>query len=83
MSIPARAPLYRAHKIVICKDQKDITTRDLLECYIAIQISSESFRVVKHSFQKLGNSPKPISELADFISESYTSIKELTYIVNE
>lgn len=82
MSIPAREPLYRAHKIVICKDQKDITTRDLLQCYIAIQISSESFRVVKH-FKRVDNSPKPISELADFISESYTSIKELTYIVNE
>lgn len=83
MSIPARAPLYRAHKIVICKDREDITTRDLLQCYIAIQISSDSFRVVKHMFEKLDDSPKPISELADFISESYTSIKELTYIVNE
>ena len=83
MSIPTKAPLYRAHQIVICKDQKDITTRDLLQCYIAIQISSESFRVVKNMLEKLDDSPKPISELADFISKSYSSIKKLTYIVNE
>lgn len=83
MSIPAKTPLYRAHKIVICKNQKDITTRDLFQSDIAIQISSDSFRVVKHRFKKLDDSPKPISELADFISQSYQSIKKLTYTVNE
>ena len=73
--IPARAPLYRAHKIVFCSSKSDITMRDILQAYIVIELSTDTFRVVKNIFSASNHLPQPISELAEFVSKAYADIK--------
>ena len=78
--IPARAPLYRAHKIVFVTNLSDATSRDITQAVIVIELLGDTFRVVKNTFDFSDNSEKPISELTEFVSKAYAEIKHHTII---
>lgn len=80
--IPAKAPLYRAHKIVFVTNKSDATHRDILQSYVVIELSEKTFRVVKNVFAPLDDSDQPITELASFVSKMYEEIKHNDIIKN-
>lgn len=80
--IPTKAPLHRAHKIVFVTKKSDATPRDILQSYVVVELSENTFRVVKNVFSPLDDSNQPITELASFVSKMYEEIKHNDIVKN-